>query len=259
MSPWTEKRRSVWPVFLGLAVILVAMVAGYVLMTGGLNDSDGSGGHEGTTPGPISTPTDDAEPPPVVKVVSWGQSSGQLAVIVRNRSTQPIERMRVRITATDSDGATVVSTAGTAPDVCCTIVGLPPGKDFGLFAELGDTVSDIARVEVEPQSVQLGKGRAADVVASAPRFERYDGDTVVTADLTAKGRLTGYVAAQAFLTRGGRIAQVISGRFYCFGPGSSHQVRLRLFHEVPADLRLQRVVAYAVPDGVRPYVPGRCR
>lgn len=263
MSPWTETRRPRWPIYTGLAVIIIGFVAGYLLMTGVVGDDDGGGGSDAAqTPGPVATDAPGQTGEPVLKVVSWGQSSGQLAVVVRNQSPRLIQQMRVRITAVDRSNATVLSTTGTARDVCCTIVGLPPGASFGLFAELDRPAWDIAGVRVAPVSTSAGTVRTSPrIVADRAEIQRYADDTVVTAHLTARGgRLSGYVAAQAFLAgRDGRVSQVISGRFYCFGPGRSREVRLHLFHAVPDDLRLIGVVAYPLPAGVRPYVPWKCR
>src|SRR5690606_28651336 len=113
---------------------------------------------EGEDPAPTpaapvatATTTRDAEPPPgPLEVVSWGRSSGQLAVVVRNGTSDLLARARVRIVARDAEGRVVLREAGTPRDVCCTVVGLPPGGEFGLFAELGRDVGRIAGVEVVP-------------------------------------------------------------------------------------------------------------
>ena len=88
---------------------------------------------------------------------------------------------------------------------------------------------------------------------------RSDDDTVVTAVVTASGWLSGYIVVQAILTDADReVAQVISGRFYCFEAGRSREVRLQLFHPVPGSLQLARVVAHPIPKDVPPHVDGRC-
>lgn len=277
MSPWTETTRSRWPLYLGVALIALGMVTGYLMMTGAVGDAGDDDAGDAQTPGPVATPEPvdegeedqpgDAEPggSTALDVVSWGHASGQLAVVVRNESGRLIESMRVRISALDRDGDTVVSTTGTAADVCCTIVGLPPEGYFGLFADAdADLASRIAEVEVEPAG--------GDVPAESPTptrvrvehatLERLPHDAVVTATLTTSrsSATSGYVAAQAFLVRpNGRVAQVISGRFYCFGPGRSREVRMELLHPAPPGLRLDLVVAYAFPAGVPAHVPWRCR
>lgn len=273
MSPWSETKRPMLPIYLGIAVVVVGMVVGYFLMTGAIGGGTHAAGQDPPTPGvastsPAAVDVASGRTASPLKVVSWGETSGQLAVVVRNTTTWPISRMRVRITARNASGAILTSTIGTPRDVCCTVLGLPPGRSFGLFAELDPAVArDTASVEVEPVSPSgppsrkvRGKAGSASVTVGKAALDRYRRDTVVTVGLTARGRgLSGYLAAQALLTdASGRVVQVVSGRFYCFGPGSSRQVRLHLFHAVPSGLRLGRVMAYPIPAGVPAHVPGEC-
>lgn len=264
MSPWSETRRPMWPVYAGMAVIVAGLVAGYLLLTGVGEGDDES--RDGRSPGRLVSPSTGPGGPgadrrPVLEVVSWGTTSGQLAVVVRNESPRHIERLRVRITARDEAGDVVLSTAGSPRDVCCTIVGLPPGQRFGLFAEIDAATTGIATVDVEPVVTRTrGSAPVEHVAVNDPRLHRFDDDTVVTARLTARGRLSGYVAVQALLVdRTGDVVQVISGRFYCFETGRPRDIRLHLFHAVPADLRLGRILAYPIPAGVPPHVPWECR
>lgn len=262
MSPWNESRRSMWLLYTGLVFVVVAAVLGYLALTGVVgdyDDDDGGGPPRADASSPSSAPPTDP-PPAVLEVVSWGRSSGQLAVVVRNNSGRHLDRARLRITARDADGDVVLKMSGSPRDVCCTVVGLPPGGEFGLFAELDRGVGPIAAVDVAPLEVGGRQaGTEPRVVVRAPGLQRYDDDTVVTAVVTARGWLSGYVAVQAILTDAdGDVAQVISGRFYCFERGTPREVRLRLFHAVPRSLRLDRVVAFPIPIGVTPHVPGRC-
>lgn len=273
MSPWIETTRSKWPLYLGVAVIALGMVIGYLMMTGAVGDAGEEDARDAQTPGPVSTidPSDPGEDvtgdsgPAALDVVSWGHASGQLAVVVRNETGRLIEGMRVRISATDDEGDTLLSTTGTAADVCCTIVGLPPKGYFGLFAHAdAELAARIAAVEVAPADgeVPADAPKPTRVRVEHATLERLPHDAVVTARLTTSraSGLSGYVAAQAFLVRAnGRVAQVISGRFYCFGPGQSRDVRMELLHPAPPGLRLDLVVAYAFPAGVPAHVPWRCR
>lgn len=202
-----------------------------------------------------------SEPPteqPLLEVVSWGVASGQLAIEVRNRSPWVIEQMRVRITAVDESGAVLLSTTGEPRDLCCTVVGLPPARSFGLFATVSG-LSEVAAVEVEPISAELGgELPAARVMASNPRLERSADDTVAIVDLVTRHGSPRSVAVQAFLTDdSGRVGQVISARF-CLSM-NRREARLRLFHPVPDNLELDRVVAYALPPEVDPELPWECR
>lgn len=266
MSPWTETRRPMWPVYAGMVVIIVGLVAGYLLLTGVVGGGDGDESRDARTTDDILVPSATPQGPggerrPALEVVSWGTASGQLAVVVRNESARHIERQRVRITARDDAGGVVLSTTGSPRDVCCTIVGLPPGQKYGLFAEVDPATTGIATVDVEPVATRTrGSAPVQHVAVNDPRLLRYDDDTVVTARLTARGRLSGYVSVQALLVdREGDVAQVISGRFYCFETGRSRDVRLHLFHAVPEELRLGRILAYPIPTGVPAHVPWECR
>lgn len=277
MSPWNEKRGPRWPLFVGIGCVVVGLVGGFLLMTGITDrrgdDPDPAPGPERsaapTTSAPAPTPTSPttattAPPTPGgsgLTVVSWGQAAGQLAVVVRNDTDEVVERARVLLTARDSSGAALLSTSGTEDDVCCTVVGLAPGAEFGLFAELRSPLRGVTEVEVRPVAggSSTADGDVPRVEVREPRLRHLPGDTVVTARLTARGDLSGYLAAQALLVDAeGRVVQVVSGRFYCFASGRPGAVRLRLFHEVPRGLRLGRVLAQAVPRGVAPGVPGRC-
>lgn len=277
MSPWTETTRATWPLYLGVGVIAFGMVVGYLLMTG-LVAEDGEGATpEARTPGPVASTapvdpgteddpeqTDDPERT-ALDVISWGHANGQLAVVVRNETGKLIESMRVRIAALDGDGRTLMSTTGTAGDVCCTIVGLPPEGYFGLFADAEPALAGhIAEVAVEPATEPDAQGSSSTptrVHVEYASLLRTADDAVVSARLrTSRGSgFSGYVAAQAFLVRpNGRVAQVISGRFYCFAPGETREVWMELLHPAPPGLRLDLVVAYAIPAGVPAHVPWDC-
>lgn len=276
MSPWIETRLPRWPLYAGIAVIVAGIVVGYLLMTGAVGGG-GDPGEEPETPGLVrsaatsestsaSTQSADERPSPL-EVVSWGHAKGQLAVVVRNESGEPITAERVRITALDSEGDVLTSTTGTPDDVCCTIVGLPPGRYFGLFANLDPTTlertADVAVEQVDEPVPGASKAAlpAARIRVDGTRLQRLPDDTVVSARLTTRGSgLSGYVAAQAFLVgRDGRVVQVISGRFYCFGPGQSRTVRMQLLHAAPEGVRLDRVVAYPIPAGIPAHVSWECR
>ncbi|MCR1782000.1 hypothetical protein KVF89_05595 [Nocardioides carbamazepini] len=271
--PSRSRRRHSWSLRAGVLLVLAGLVAGGLLLTGVIGGPDERrdrtrlqvGLIMPQPPGPAADPAVDPAAGPaadgdVLAVRSWGREAGQLAVLVGNESTEPIASARVRVIARDAAGAVVLSTSGTDADVCCSVVGLPAGAEFGLFVPLAADVPEIATVAVETLSAETGSPADATVRVGAADLRRYDDDTVVAVRLKARGRLSGFVAVQALLVDGeGEVAQVISGRFYCFRPGAARTVRLHLFHAVPPGLRLDRVLAYPIPDGVRPHVPGRCR
>ncbi|WGX95209.1 hypothetical protein [Nocardioides sp. L-11A] len=262
--PKRRGRRPSWPLYAGVLLVLAGLVAGGLLLTGTIGGAEDSRARTpypaGRVP-PVALPAAPAGVGDVLAVRSWGRAAGQLAIVVGNESTEPIASARVRVTARDATGAVLLATSGTDADVCCTVVGLPPGAEFGLFVPLDAGVGEIGAVDVETLSAEAGASAAdASVRVGDADLRRDDDDTVVAVRLKARGRLSGYVAVQALLVDGeGELAQVISGRFYCFRPGAARTVRLHLFYAVPPGLRLDRVLAYPIPDGVRPHVPGRCR
>lgn len=226
MSPWKEPRNARWPVYAGIGCVATGMILGLLLMFGvfsGSRDSDDDAPSPGgtATAEPTASPTETAQGRDGPEVVSWGQEGRQLAVVVRNDSDQVIEQARVRVVGTDASGRQVVATSGTANNVCCTILGLPPGEEFGIYAPIRPSVAEVADVRVEYVSKETRD--AADeegtVTATAGRLHRYDDNTVVTATFTAAGPVGDYVAAQAILVRpNGDLAQVISGRYWCYEP-----------------------------------------
>ena len=274
MSPWQEHQSPRWPLYGGIGCVALAMVIGLLMMMGvfggGGDDRRGGAGAPAPPSGSATTststtvaspaspsettsrPTSSAAPAPpgdAPQLVSWGQDAHQLAVLVRNDTAQVIDRAQVRITGRDAAGRRVVSTTSTT-GLCCVVVGLQPGQDFGLFAPLKPGAAKVATVTVDyvtNVSRAVGKEEAT-VTVSGATLERFPDDTVVTATLAARGPVDGYVAVQAMLVgTDGRLSQVISGRYYCYQPGTRRQVRLRLFHAVPAGVRLFKVVAHPIP------------
>ena len=264
MSPWKEPRNARWPVYVGIGCVATGMILGLLLMFGvfsGDGDDDDAPPPDPAVTDSTASPATDTKPDGP-EVVSWGQQGRQLAVVVRNDSDEVIDQARVRVIGTDADGRQVVSTSGTDNNVCCTIFGLPPGEEFGIYAPIRPSVAKVADVSVvyvseETRAAQAKEGR---IVARAGRLHRSRDNTVVTATLRAKGPVGKYVAVQAFLVRpDGDLAQVISGRYWCYEPGTKRRIRLELYRAVPRDLRLDKVVAHAIPAGVPAGVEGTCR
>ncbi len=270
MSPWNEKTSPAWPLYAGIALILAAAVSGLLLLLG-VVDSDDEPREAGPTPAPSATATQRPTPPRPsgtarsgdgLEVVSWGEARGQLAVLVRNASDRHVEHARVRITAKDAAGAVLLSTTGSAGDVCCSAAGLPPGGELALFADPAPAAGRIRTVEVDDLAAETRPATDDEpsVRAGRPVLTREADDTVVTVALTLRGASSGYVAAQAVLVDDeDRPVQVISGRFYCFEPGTARTVRMQLFHAVPPGLRVGRVLAQPLPDDTPGIAPGRCR
>ncbi|WP_436699579.1 hypothetical protein [Nocardioides sp. BYT-33-1] len=253
--------------YVGAGCLAISLVTGPLLMSGliaggGGSDRDPSAPPTTTTP---VTPTDGGATAGTAgvgpEVVSWGREGRQLAVVLRNDTDRMLDEARVRIIGRNAAGRQVVSTAGPENDVCCTVFGLPPGEEFAVYAPIDPTAAEITDVSVDYVSTDFRPVRPeeAKVVARKGRLHRTADNTVVTATLRASGPVGDYVAAQAILVDAdGRVAQVISGRYWCYEPGVRRRIRLELYRPVPAGVRLDRVIAHSIPDGVPHGGKGRC-
>lgn len=207
---------------------------------------------------PTSTPSEVSVEP---KLVRWGGHGTRLAMVVRNPSSVEIQHARVLVTVLDAQGNPLGTRAAPPGAKCCTVLGLAPGGEFGLFANLGIPVSRIDRVLLRFLDVTTAPvaDRAPKVLVSDPVLSRTRSDTVVTATLTASGDVGPLVAGQAFLTDpDGRLVAVISGRFYCFADQARRRLRMQLLHTVPPDTRIQRVLAHPIPADVSAITPRAC-
>lgn len=263
---WPTGRR-VWPLYTGLVLLVVAALLGALLLWGvpGARDVDRAAT---TAPPTLAVPASPEEPEPASQpgrpepeLVTWGGRTRQLALVIRNDSDRLIRRARVAITARDAAGGVVASSTGPRRSTCCTVLGLPPRGEYGLFLDLDRPVRDVATVEVRyarVRAVPAGRsGRGIEVHRAS--LERTPDDTVVAATLAAAGPLDGYVIGQAFLVdRNDRLVGVISGRFYCFYDDTVRRVRMQLLRGTPPGTRIQRVLAYPVPSGVPAHVPHHC-
>jgi hypothetical protein len=271
MIPGSSDRQSRWLLYVGAGCIATGLVAGPLLMSGII----GADGPDSDAPAPTAVPTPPAPTSQAPtdggatagtagvtpEIVSWGQEGRQLAVVLRNGSDQVLAEARVRITGRNAAGRPVVSVPAPENDVCCTVFGLPPGEEFAVYAPLAPDAAEITDVAVEYVSTEFRPVREdeARIVARKARLERSADNTVVSATLTAVGPVGDYVAAQAILVDAdGDVAQVISGRYWCYEPGTRRRIRLELYRPVPEDLRLDRVIAHSIPDGVPNGPKGRC-
>lgn len=227
------------------ALLFTLSVLGAVLVTA---DGDHPAGHQpdgdGLTTSVVpSTRSATAELEP--EIVSWGSDGGVLSVVVRNQGPESIVRARVLITGLDADGRAVFATSGSSRAKCCTIVGLEPGGEFGLFVSGVGDVSSVDSVLVRYLDPLFAATPApgGTVAVDDARLSREPGDAVVTATITSEE--AAYVAGQAFLVDAeGELVAVISGRFYCFDPGQSRRVRMELTRPVPPGTRLQKAIAH---------------
>lgn len=193
-------------------------------------------------------------------VVQWGGQGHQLSVVVRNQADRTVRQARVLITALDRDGSLIAASSGDSRSTCCTVLGLPPGEDYGMFIDLPRPVEDVDSVLVRYIDAELApttKAAAYDV--TSVELVRTADDTVVETEVTVDGDVGRYLVGQAFLVDPeDRLVGVISGRFYCFGKDDQRQIRMQLLHPTPPGTRVERVAYYPVPAGAPTGVGHTC-
>lgn len=219
----------------------------------------------GTTPKPAAVASI-PRPAPFTRPVapateSWGGVGDQLSIIVRNTSSRTIVLARVRIEAMSASGAPIPITTVQPTSTCCTVLDVAPGGRFGVFANLGARVGDVRKVRVAYVGPVLTTSAppSVHIVVRNTSLHLSRDDAVVSATVSVSGTVPAYMAGQAFLVnRQGRVVGVISGRFYCFGDGTTRRLRMQLLHPVPLGTRLAQVVLAPVPPAaVAPGSP-RC-
>lgn len=214
------------------------------------------------SPSPSPSPSASAPAPDPLRIVTWGDDGTHLSVVVRNVSHQLIRSARVLITVFDHDGTQQVATVGSARSKCCTVLGLPPGKDFGLYLP---TISpaDVGSVTVaalNPHTEPWQPGEDAVALATQGRLTRTRHDVTVTARVRIRGPASPYVIGQAFLVdRSRHLRAVISGRYYCFRSMRERHIRMHLTYSAPPGTILEKVVAYPIPKNEPTLVGFQCQ
>ena len=212
---------------------------------------------EPTTADPTAPATDLVRP----DLVRWGGHGKHLALVVRNTTGATIRRALVRIEVRDRAGRVLVDTVGRPGSKCCTVLGVTPDGEFGLFATLPTRVRDVGEVSVRYAELELADRAPKGWVAiDRAELRRTPNDAIVTARFTASGKVGPYIAGQAFLVdRRNRLVGVISGRFFCYASGTKRRVRMELTRPVPRGTRVERAVAHPIPRGIPANVDHRCR
>jgi hypothetical protein len=201
-----------------------------------------------TSPSTTSQPT--TKPRIQFSVVDWGVTpDGLLSVRVTNSGVTTIESARAIITARDVNGNAIATVSAPSGYRCCTVVGLAPGLDFGLYADLGASAARTAKVDV--QYTNIVRAKPSDPVpiltASHISMSTSHGTAIVSTRLGMRGKGGPYITAQAFLKNpSGKLVAVISGGFYCFTPGHSRVIKLQFFHPLPANTTVGSVEAFPI-------------
>ena len=201
--------------------------------------------------------------PPTPQVVSWGGFGDQLAVVVRNTSAQQIVRAQLLIIALDRAGHPLLVTSGQPNSTCCALYDIAPGGEYGAFATIKAPLSEVSSLRAEYVDLTTADapltGDEEQVTISGIDFDRTADDAIVSATVRTSGKVSSYLSGQAYLVSpSGHLVGVISGRFYCFGPGAVHRLHMQLLHPVPGDTRVSKVVARPLPAGIRGTSVGSC-
>jgi hypothetical protein len=196
----------------------------------------------------------------VLRVVEWGVTDGLLSVRVHNDSQRVLRRAEAVMVIRLDDGVSL-SAAGTLPDdLCCTLLDVPPGKDFGLYADLGERADLVEDVEIRFDRVSWAppdSPSTPELVMDEPVLADTAGGAEVRTRITASEDLPA-LAAQAFL-RGpdGEFLAVVSGRFRCFAADRPRSVVVQLFHPVPKGTVIESVETYPM-SGATAGAAGSC-
>jgi hypothetical protein len=201
---------------------------------------------------PEEVPNPQAQQTQVLQVVDWGLVDGLVSVRVRNTSDdRALRRAEAVITVRMDDGTSVAAGGSVDHDLCCTLLDLPPGGEFGIYIDLG--VADESVDDVDVRLDNLTWRPADDEQVPLPRLSRPVLEQAdVAAEVVTRVRTADQVpllAAQAWLVGpDGEFLAVVSGRFRCFEKDTPRQVRLELFHPVPEGTSVAEVVAYPITD-----------
>jgi hypothetical protein len=188
---------------------------------------------------------------PVLAVRSTGSVDGLLSVVLANDTDRTLRYAEAVVEARAADGTRVTTSLDEGSDAsCCAIVNLPAGKQYGLYLDVG-TDAEVARVTVSYRDVSWGPAHddtAPPALAATPVALRHTADgSVVVADLTSDADVAEAIV-QAFVTdAGGQLLAVVSGRWRCLTDGT-RRLYLQLFHPLPDDARVDRVVVHPVTD-----------
>ena len=188
---------------------------------------------------------------PILVTQEWGVIDGMLSVVVRNTTDRTLRSAEAVITARDRNDVLAVSSLEARDGVCCSVADLPPGQEFGLYVDVGDSAEQIGRVDVAYRDVAWASAEESPVSALEARPVQLDGDgegAVVVAKVQTDEPMVAQASVQAFLNGpDGTFLAVVAGRWYCFSQGS-HEIRMQLLHPVPAGTTVDRVVIHPVTD-----------
>jgi hypothetical protein len=233
-----------------------------VTVVAGCDGSSGSPKSSATDTSPSPPTSSSAAPLPGVavgtnpetrlQVDSWGfTKDGLLSVIVSNVGHATVRSARAIISAEDAYGnvvAAVSAQTGTPLGVrCCTIIGLDPGKRYGLYSNIGARISRVKHVTVAYTSVRTDVDNVTSPVLSMSHADLSANGNEATVFVTVKmsQNVGPYVTVQALLDGPDKeFLGVISGGFYCLAANTERTIKLQFFHPVPAGSTVDSVVSF---------------
>ncbi|HZZ95552.1 MAG TPA: hypothetical protein VFE19_00950 [Jatrophihabitantaceae bacterium] len=185
---------------------------------------------------------------PTLRVAAWVVTGGRLSVLVGNDGPQLVNGARAVLTARDSRGNTVATLSGGQ---CCTVSGLVPGAQSGVYADLGAPAQRVTSVAVSWASIAATPPPGPLTLDIADVSLQTGGKaTIVGASLTLHGPAAAGVSGQAILRDAqGKLVAVVSGPGVCLQPGQAQPIRLRLDDRVPAGTVIGSVTGYPMPGG----------
>ena len=200
------------------------------------------------------------EVPPVLETAEWAVNDGLVSVVVRNDDVRVLRTATVALQGIDEDGVLVGvwdtdSMAGES--VCCTVLDLEPGEEFGLYFAIGDDAERIEEVDLSFSQIswaQAGDPAAEPVASALPQDTMLGPDrTVVTARVETGEQDVPRALVQAVLRgRSGRLIAVVTGRWSCFEAGEVRRIRIELFQRVPVGTAVDTVTVDRLDSGPQP-------
>lgn len=187
-----------------------------------------------------------------LKVEAWGATSdGLLSVVVANVGNATVRSARAIISGRDKFGnvvASVSAPAGTALGTrCCTIIGLSPGKTYGLYSDLGTRLRRVTSVSVQYTSIRTDVDNVNSPVLwmRNPSLRRTENQADVAVTVKMAKQVGPYISVQALLKApDNKFLGVISSAFYCLKASSERRIKLQFFHPVPPGTTVDSVLSY---------------
>jgi hypothetical protein len=229
-----------------IVFVVMLLVVGFA----GAGCSETSTEKDGARTG-AGTAVNEAAARPILVTREWGVVDGMLSVVVANTSDRTLRSAEGVITARDRNNVLIATSLESPDSGCCDVVDLPPGQQFGFYIDVGDSATDVSRVNVAYRNVSwtpAGEEPAGPLVARPVRLDGNGRGAVVVADVRSPAPMVAEASVQAFLTGpDGEFLAVVAGHWYCLSAGR-HEIQMQLRHPVPAGTPIDRVLVHPIPN-----------